>query len=448
MNRSVLLEKLPPFSHRMVTIKKNQSVGDIVKEVLAAHEVFAPDYDGIAYDFDHGDNVETCKALFQFLKQNVRYRIESEEKQTTKSPAAIIEMADGDCKHYAGFIAGVLDALKRQGRSVNWHYRFASYNPLDTLPGHVFVVLNEGSKEYWIDPVLKIFNQRLEPTYILDKRVNTNHMLTRVSGIGELSTIGEIDDVQLSDVYLFDEDDEEISPEIMNAITILYQYGLLNSEGQVNDARIKELSTTLPQDEFDKIANARLSLHEAAIGGFFSNIWGGVKKVTLAVPRNAYLSLVGINAFGYATKLANALYKPDGSYYLPGKDKLAAKWKKLGGSFSHLEGTIKKGMRKKAILGQQPSVIGNPAAAAVPAWVAVATAVIAAITPLIKQILGTKASEGQLAAGVDPTTGLPYGMNVDQPNGGSDIMDFIQQNPLVVAGAAALAVYFLSKKSA
>lgn len=179
--KEVLLQRLPAYSNRSLTIAKNQTVGDIVQEVLAAHQAFATDYDAIAYDFDHGNDVDTAKILFSFLKNNVRYKVESEAKQTTKSPAAILATQTGDCKHYSGFIGGVLDALKRSGRKINWHYRFASYNVLDSLPGHVFVVLNENGKEYWIDPVLNTFNERLEPTYILDKK--PKQMLQRISGV-------------------------------------------------------------------------------------------------------------------------------------------------------------------------------------------------------------------------------------------------------------------------
>ena len=430
MNRSELLGKLPPYTKKTVTINRNQTVGDIVNEVLAAHKIFANDYDSIAAYFDHGSNLDIAKNLFYFLKQNVRYKVESEENQTTKSPAALLETAQGDCKHYAGFIAGVLDALKRRGRKIDWFYRFASYNLFDQLPGHVFVVLKENNREYWIDPVLKTFDEKLQPVYTLDRRPNKIFMLERISGIGEALP---------EDAFTSDEEDNSLSPELVNAITILYSYGVLNAEGLVNDAVIETLSTTLPQEDFEKIAQARILLHNQAIGGFFSNIWNGVKKVTLAIPRNAYLSLILVNAFGLATKISNVLYNKDGSYYLPAKDKLKKKWESLGGSFSHLEGSVKKGMTKKAILGAAP---------AIPAWVAAASAIIAALAPIIQGLLKQKASEGQLDAGIDPLTGLPYGLNETSPTVG--IMDFIRNNPLVIVAGGAAAIYFLTqrKKSA
>lgn len=429
MTRGAVLEKLPPFSNRYKMIRKNQTVNDIVNEVLAAHEVFKPDYNAIAGEFYQGNNVETAKALFNFLKKNVQYKIETEANQTTKSPAAIVETAQGDCKHYSGFVAGVLDALTRAGIKIDWCYRFASYNFLDNQPQHVFVVMKDGGKEYWIDPVLKTFNEKLEPAFFVDKK--PNYMLQRLSGVEEIEAG-------------FD-DDSDLPIEVKEAILLLYNNGILNQEGAVNDALILQLSKSLPQDEFDKIAKARLLLHEASIGGFFSDLWSGVKKVTLAPPRNAYLALVAVNAFGLATKLKHALYNKDGSYNLTGKDKLTNIWvKKFAGNFTNFENAIKSGSKKSAILGATHSAEIGAAQAAIPAWVAIASAIIAALAPVIKDIISSQASSGQLPAGVDPYTGLPYGMN-SQISTGFDVVDFVKQNPLIVVGVAAVGVYFFTK---
>lgn len=425
MDKSLLLKKLPPFLHRYTTIKKNQSVYDIVKEVLEAHEIFANDYDRIASDFDFEGNEGTAKKLFDFLKSNVEYSIESEESQTTKSPSALLVQGFGDCKHYAGFIAGVLDALNRRGRNFNWNYRFASYNLFDSEPGHVFVVLHNKGKEIWIDPVLKTFNERLEPTFILDKK--PKQMLSRVSGIY---------DVQ-SDTIFFDDEDRQLSPELLQAINLLWQYEVIDVEGRVNDALLNKLSTSLSEDEFKRLADARILLQQqAAISGFFSGLWRGVKKVTLSIPRNAYLSLVALNAFGYATKLASAIYQADGlTYDEANKKKVYDKWNSLGGDWSALHKAIDSGKKKKAILGEV-NTIGNPA---VPAWVATATAIIAAITPLVKSILQSK----QIDPGIINYTPNPYD---NYESGGNGIMDFVQNNPMLVAGGAAVAIYFFTQK--
>ncbi len=460
MEKHLLLGKLPAFNNKSVLIEKRQTVRHIIREVMEAHKIFASDYDAIAEDFYCSTPTITAQALFNFCKENIRYVVEPEEKQTTKSPAAIIALGDsvgGDCKHYAGFIGGVLDALNRRGCNIEWFYRFASYDMFDHMPQHVFiVVIDDEGKEIWVDPVLNSFNSRSAVPYHtpIDKKPN-RMPLFRIAGVDEYSQIAEYP----TEIILFEDDydsmsaeDEEanLTPELQQAIELLMLNGVMNVEGQISDTVLMELSHTLPQEEFNKISDARALIqieinNQAAIGSFFGGIWRGVKKVGLAVPRNAYLSLVALNVFGYATKLSNCLYNKDGSYDLKGKEKLNTLWsKKFAGSFSNLERAIKSGMKKKAILGTINSI--GAAAAAAPAWLAAASAIIAAIAPIIAGILKTKSTEGTLSEGIDPATGLPYGMNDAGAYSGGGIMDWIKENPLIVVGGAVAAVVLFTGK--
>jgi hypothetical protein len=82
------------------------------------------------------------------------------------------------------FIGGILDALNRKGKNINWCYRFASYKFTDKLPHHVFVVINPGSsQEIWIDPVLPSYNEKKQYFYKVDRKPK-NMALVQVSGIG------------------------------------------------------------------------------------------------------------------------------------------------------------------------------------------------------------------------------------------------------------------------
>lgn len=182
MTRASLLDLLPEPSGREEIIKRNQDVYDIIKEVLAAHDEFAPDYDLIADRFA-GGNVP--RKLWEFCRENIEYVVEKEKMQTTRSPAVLLDMGFCDCKHYAGFVAGILDALNRSGRGYyNWIYRFAYYDNDEDAPGHVFVVLkNKDGSETWIDPVLSGFDKRTPaPVGMIDKKKSTM-TLVRMSGI-------------------------------------------------------------------------------------------------------------------------------------------------------------------------------------------------------------------------------------------------------------------------
>lgn len=154
--------------------------------MMNAHAQYATEYDATCHLFNCTSAKGVAKKCFDFLKQNIRYRIEPESKQTVKSLAAMVALGDtigSDCKNYSLFVGGMLDAISRKtGKKINWCYRFASYRLFDATPHHVFVVLNPGSaNETWIDAVLPTFNHRKPYTHKTDKF--TSMPLYQISGI-------------------------------------------------------------------------------------------------------------------------------------------------------------------------------------------------------------------------------------------------------------------------
>lgn len=180
-------------------IVKDQDVNDIMREVYAAHKFFANDYDSVATYFSNTNPVQLAKNVFDYCKDNFTYKIESEAMQTTRSPAGILYTKKIDCKHYAGFIAGVLDAMRRKYKlNFDLYYRFGSYDIFDTMPGHVFVVMVYNGQEYWIDPVLDSFNKRSpRPISYIDKKIR-NMALYRLSGMTQPQNISERVKMRLS----------------------------------------------------------------------------------------------------------------------------------------------------------------------------------------------------------------------------------------------------------
>lgn len=437
MDRNLLLRKLPPFSNNAQVVTGEQSVSDIIREVLDCHEAFASHYDQIFTAFDSSTVPGIARKLFDFCKANIRYRVEGEEKQTTRSPAAILSMGPGqggDCKHYALFIGGVLDSFRRSGVPIRWGYRFASYSQNSRVPQHVFVVVYD-TPELWVDPVLPAFNFKKKYFFHLDK--TPVNMLTRLSGIGcGPRQVGYISPNGGCNVT---------APELTQAVNVLLKYGVITSEGIVNDSLIQTMGVALWPADYIELNAAREKIRSASLSGFFDTIFRGIKKVALLVPRNAYLSLVGINAFGYATKLKAVVSTQ------AGKDKVKDIWQnKFGGDWSALENTINTGAAKKAILGLLPgdaytgipgiNVVGAVPAVIVPAWITTAAAIIAALAPLLAAIKSPGGLDNYPvydSPGVDPATGLPY--PATKPG------IFSTQN-LMIAGAAGLAIYFMTKK--
>jgi hypothetical protein len=185
MQKNILLGRLKSFGGNSKMIVRDQQVPDIISAMLSAHKMYAGEYDKISQDFYSGDGIQTAKKLFEFLKKNVQYKIESDKSQRIMSPSAILSLGKNDCKNYALFIMGVLDSLKRKGLINNKiYYRFASCKLLDEIPHHVFAVIqdNEGN-EYFIDPVLSTFNERKTYYHKIDKIPSMP--LYSVSGIGQ-----------------------------------------------------------------------------------------------------------------------------------------------------------------------------------------------------------------------------------------------------------------------
>ena len=174
ISKNAVLQKLAPFTNFKKVLIDDQNTSDIVQGILDNHENYQNEYDKISEIFIGDNEVETARNVFDFLKQNVPYYIEPIEKQTLRSPSAILSMKQGaDCKSYSSFINGTMQSLNRKGIfRVPLAYRFASYRYDTKEPQHVFAVLYPGTKnEVWVDPVLAKFDQRKEPVFIKDKKI-------------------------------------------------------------------------------------------------------------------------------------------------------------------------------------------------------------------------------------------------------------------------------------
>ena len=184
MNAQTLMGQLDPFGNRRKLLVSEQSTSDIIQAILKAHRDHSKDYAKIAPSFNASSRREIGRKIFDFLKNNVLYRIEPSSKQTVKSPAAILAQGYGDCKHYSLFAGGVLENL-----GVPFAYRFASYRMWDKSPQHVFVVINPGTKnEIWLDPVLPSYDQKKPYNYAIDKKM----AIYSISGIQNENQIGSV----------------------------------------------------------------------------------------------------------------------------------------------------------------------------------------------------------------------------------------------------------------
>jgi hypothetical protein len=243
--KSTLIGKLSPFGGLKNIIVHEQGTNDIIKAILAAHKIYAADYDKISQLFWTGDVKSTCYKIWKFLKENIKYIIDSDTSQKIMSPAAILAYQGNDCKNYSLFTIGILDSLKRKGIINNkLCYRFASYKILDEIPHHVFPVVVVGNEEVWIDAVLPTFNQKKTYYHKIDYMP-----LYSISGTEQIGLFG-------------------------------------SQKKKKAAAQAEAVSTGVPVAPKQK-----------------SKV---VLKFALAPARGSFLLLVGLNFMGLATKLANA----------------------------------------------------------------------------------------------------------------------------------------------
>jgi hypothetical protein len=302
-DRQTILQHLRPFENRRDILVHDQDVSDIITGILNTHQLYKSEYDKIAPYFVGSNNYQTGKNIWNFLKKNVRYKVEPESAQMLKSPAAIItgtvngRTNTSDCKNYSLFTGGILDAINRAGGRIDWCYRFASYKVWDKIPQHVFCVINpDTNKEIWVDAVLPTYDNKKGYYYKTDKKVN-NMALVALAG----TMAGK-------------------------------------KERQQKKAAKK-------QTKAEKKATNKEKRKK-----FFQKVKAAAKKAgklvlkynpATATARNAFLALTRLNVRSLATSLQRLKNK--------GNNEVQTMWTKLGGNVTALNSAIDAGAKKKRL---------------------------------------------------------------------------------------------------
>jgi len=322
------LQKVLPINGRKVLLSDRQDTKDIIAEILNKHDLTKAQYDLIAERFWKGNAVSTAKGLFDFLKKNVRYGIESLGEQSVKTPGAILYTGEGDCKHYASFINGVFDALKRKGYPVECIYRFASYTN-SKRPKHVFAVLIDKGSEYFIDPVLSSFNKRF-PMY----KHKEDYRPGNRQSIGALYDISGVpDEGHWTDMY---QDNDQIglsiNPRLKEKLKKATQF----------DKHAQKIAHGIKVNAANagKFVNQNVKSAGKDIAAGAKKVVQVAKKVGAFVPRNAYLSLLALNGFQLAVQIwKKAAYDRNSANW----KKIEDFWKKLGGNPNQLYQSVVNG---------------------------------------------------------------------------------------------------------
>lgn len=402
-----LLNKLPIRNDKKLW-QARQDTWDIIRDVLKNHSECTQDYDSICEDFHKGDALSTAKEIFNFCRTHLPYDAESPTVQTVKTPAVILwkrKHLKNDCKHYASFIVGIFSALKRKGYPYKVFYRFASYNPGDRNPGHVFAVVVINGRELWVDPVLKFLDQR-RPQYYFKLDKEPPMAVYKLSGVLEEGVLGNTYDIPMNGVHWTDElfqGNGSMGKLHLRATDFLFpgshEARLIHDKLKKKGIKPHATDFLIPGSGlFRRLHALRKKKHHAAQsgvgmgavdyelsgmedeiagffddnlagipwynfavgkvkkqkkpkdpnkkkGGIFKKILKGAGKITMkvsgAASRNSYLLLLKMNAFHVASNIMKKVKDPGQS---AGERKIlptSAAWKKLAGFWKKLGGNEK-----------------------------------------------------------------------------------------------------------
>lgn len=344
---------LPPAKLIDKKTINNQSTADIINQVLLQHQQNKVDAKKIAHLFDYGNIYETSQAIWDFLKYKVPYSVEPGTYQSTKTLSrflydAMHNTGKNDCKHFANFTGGILDAL-----GYKFKYRFAGYSSYSKNPTHVYVVaLDENNNEILIDAVINGFDLEKPYKIKIDKKPK-NMSLYQLSGVDETAEISGI----LSKV-------KNVAKKATSAVK------------------------TAAKTVVKPVTQAAKAVKQGAL------------TVSLAVPRNAFLLLVRFNVHGWATGLSKMSW-----------DKLSW-WKDwFGGNRTDLQNAINLGAKNKRILGLNyndylvPESVGaiGVEPVTVTAALASATPIIAKVANVLKEAEKISDSALKIKSSVDKT---------------------------------------------
>ena len=365
----------------------------------------------------------------QWIRQNIKYKVDPFTDQNIQLPSALLRDKVGDCKSFSMLFLAIMEAA-----GYNGGFRFAAYRNKNFT--HVYnYFLDNQNNVFTFDSCIKGLKENISYTKIKDMRINY------IAG----------------------------APVMINEIN--------KRKRNMNRVPVSKL---MFDDRYASISG--VGKKKKGKKPFFKKLGDTVKKgiklvktVGLAPARGPFLVLVSFNVFGMASKFTRAIAK--------NKAKVSEFWTKLGGDDDKLFKSIATGAAKKPFLVSKKKGVNGiddyyyeSYIGVEPATITTALTTAAGLVAAAKKLfnsLGIKNEKGEQEEGdiIDPDTpvseDIPPGEDffandpatpaaakyaetggkVKPPlsiEGGSEF----KPSPLLIGGAAAaiLGIYLLTKK--
>ena len=169
--------------HKNQVINSRGTTADIMQAIVDCYNSDYAQVEDLACNMPGSDVKSVCKSIFDFVDQNIRYKMDPFQKQWIRTPARLWADREGDCKSFAIFICSCLRCC-----GIPHLFRFAAYEGASD-PTHVYAVaIDESGREIIVDPVYRDdsgkaqFNKECPYTKKIDMKGTTE--ISRLSGPG------------------------------------------------------------------------------------------------------------------------------------------------------------------------------------------------------------------------------------------------------------------------
>ena len=164
-----------------ILVKQNANNSELQRAIEAVIPAATKQAASIANRYKGKSEAETCKKIFNYLKNNINYKADG-ANQAVRLPSGLMRTAQGDCKSYSVFTSAILSNLGIPHKLV-----YASYDPKDPTPTHIYVMTNNGCI---IDAVYGKFNAEKKATYKKYKDMNISYISGTKRRIGNMGKYG------------------------------------------------------------------------------------------------------------------------------------------------------------------------------------------------------------------------------------------------------------------
>lgn len=300
--------QFPTFEGINSTYKMEADNADIRKAIVNAVPKATQQVKEMAASFSGANDQETCKKIFDFLKNQINYKADGAD-QIIRYPSALLKTKTGDCKSYSLLTAAILNNLEIPCRFV-----LQSFND-DPTPSHIYVETLSGVK---CDAVWGRFNSEKPSTFKYYIPMNVKYM-SGISGIGctsncSCNATNPIGSVKIGLTAENKADCDKKHPVLKT------WFGDTNRASRVACYAAKEV-----KEKTQQAKNWVDSLN--------------LKKYFGSPARQITLGMYSINIDGLASNLNNT----------PAKAKILDEWIRLGGDPKALNRAITDGSSKKPI---------------------------------------------------------------------------------------------------